>query len=100
MLYWALVFAVIALVAGVFGFGGVASAAASVARILFFIFIVIFLITLVAALLYAWEHATPFASPALGHAKRNARSRGAATGVLFDRRRGGVWGGGCDRTAS
>ena len=28
MLYWALVFAVIALVAGVFGFGGVASAAA------------------------------------------------------------------------
>ena len=32
MLTWALIFAVIALVAGVFGFGGVASAAAGVAR--------------------------------------------------------------------
>ena len=38
MLYWALVFAVIALVAGVFGFGGVASAAAGIARSLFFYF--------------------------------------------------------------
>ena len=38
LLTWALIFAVIALVAGVFGFGGVASAAAGVARILFFIF--------------------------------------------------------------
>ena len=37
MLTWALIFAVIALVAGVFGFGGVASAAAGIARILFFI---------------------------------------------------------------
>jgi hypothetical protein len=34
MLTWALIFAVIALVAGVFGFGGVASAMAGVARIL------------------------------------------------------------------
>jgi uncharacterized membrane protein YtjA (UPF0391 family) len=40
-----------ALVAGVFGFGGVASAAAGVARILFFIFIVVFLVTLILALL-------------------------------------------------
>ena len=37
MLYWALVFAVVALVAGVFGFGGISSAAAGVARILFFL---------------------------------------------------------------
>ncbi len=33
MLFWAIIFAVIALVSGVFGFGGVASAAAGVAAI-------------------------------------------------------------------
>ena len=42
LLTGALIFAVIALVAGVFGFGGVSSAAAGVARILFFIAIVVF----------------------------------------------------------
>lgn len=36
LLTWALIFAVITLVAGVFGFGGVASASAGIARILFF----------------------------------------------------------------
>ena len=51
MLYWALVFAVIALVAGVFGFGEIASAVAGTARILFFIFTVVFLVTLIAAVL-------------------------------------------------
>ncbi len=51
LLTWALIFAVIALVAGVFGFGVVPSAAAGVARILFFIAIVVFLIFLIMALL-------------------------------------------------
>jgi uncharacterized membrane protein YtjA (UPF0391 family) len=50
MLYWALVFFIIALVAGVFGFGGISAAASDMARILFFIFIVIFLATLVLGL--------------------------------------------------
>jgi uncharacterized membrane protein YtjA (UPF0391 family) len=49
MLYGALIFAAAALVAGLFGFGGVASAAATLARILFFV--VMFLVTLIAALL-------------------------------------------------
>ena len=49
MLYWAIVFAIIALVAGVFGFGGVASASAGIARILFFVFL--FIIGAVAVLL-------------------------------------------------
>jgi uncharacterized membrane protein YtjA (UPF0391 family) len=48
MLYYALVFLVIALVAGVLGFGVVAFAAAEIARICFFIFIVLFLVSLVA----------------------------------------------------
>lgn len=46
MLYWALVFLIVAIIAAIFGFGGVAATAASIAKILFFIFLVIFLITL------------------------------------------------------
>ena len=47
MLRWALIFLVIALVAGVFGFGGIYDAATDIARILFFIFIVLFLVSLI-----------------------------------------------------
>jgi len=47
MLYWAIVFLVIAIVAAAFGFGGIAAGAASIAKILFFVFIVLFLIGLV-----------------------------------------------------
>ena len=48
MLYWAVAFFVVALVAALFGFGGIASASAGIAQILFFIFIVLFVIALVA----------------------------------------------------
>jgi uncharacterized membrane protein YtjA (UPF0391 family) len=47
MLYYALVFLVVALVAGLLGFGFVAFAAAEIARICFFIFIVLFLVSLI-----------------------------------------------------
>jgi uncharacterized membrane protein YtjA (UPF0391 family) len=47
MLYWALVFFIIAIVAAILGFGGIAATASSIAQILFFVFLVIFLITLV-----------------------------------------------------
>jgi uncharacterized membrane protein YtjA (UPF0391 family) len=47
MLYWALVFFIVSMVAAVFGFTGIAVAAAGVAKILFFIFLVLFLISLV-----------------------------------------------------
>lgn len=50
MLYWAVVFFVIAIVAAFFGFGGVASAASGIAQVLFFIFVIIFLIALVMGL--------------------------------------------------
>jgi uncharacterized membrane protein YtjA (UPF0391 family) len=43
MLYWTLIFLVVALVAGLFGFGGIASASAGIAKILFAIFLVLFL---------------------------------------------------------
>ena len=51
MLYWALVFALIAILAGVLGFTNVAAGAASVSKLLFGIFLVLFLIVLVMALL-------------------------------------------------
>lgn len=47
MLYYAGVFLIIALIAGLFGFGFIASAAAGIAKILFWIFLVLFLISLV-----------------------------------------------------
>lgn len=48
MLYWTLVFLVVAMVAAVFGFTGIYVAAAEIARILFFIFLVLFIVSLVA----------------------------------------------------
>jgi len=47
MLYWAAVFLVIAVIAAIFGFGGVAVAAAGTAKILFFVFVVLFVISLI-----------------------------------------------------
>lgn len=51
MLQWALTFMVIALIAAIFGFGGVAGTAAGLAEILFYVFIVLFLGSLLAAVL-------------------------------------------------
>lgn len=48
MLGWAIAFLIIALVAALFGFGGIASASAGIAQILFFIFIALFVVAMVA----------------------------------------------------
>ncbi len=48
MLYWSLMFLVVALVAAVFGFGGIASAAAGIAQILFIVALVLFVVSLFA----------------------------------------------------
>ena len=48
MLQWALTFLVLALIAGVLGFGGIAGAAIGFAKILFFVFIILFVISLIA----------------------------------------------------
>ena len=50
MLRWALIFLVIALIAGLLGFTSVAGASIAIAKTLFFIFIVIFLVLLLAGL--------------------------------------------------
>jgi uncharacterized membrane protein YtjA (UPF0391 family) len=51
MLQWALIFLVVALVAGALGFGGIAIISVELARILFFIFLVLFVVSLIAGLL-------------------------------------------------
>ena len=48
MLYWSLMFPVVALVAAVFGFGGIASTAAGIAQILFIVALVLFVVSLFA----------------------------------------------------
>jgi uncharacterized membrane protein YtjA (UPF0391 family) len=48
MLYWTLVFLVVAMVAAVFGFTGIYIAAAEIAKVLFVIFLVLFVVSLVA----------------------------------------------------
>lgn len=47
MLRWALAFFVLALVAALFGFGGLAATSAGIARILFYVFLIVFLVSLV-----------------------------------------------------
>ena len=48
MLYWALVFFIVSIIAGVLGFSGVAAASASIAQIFFVFFLCIFLLLLLA----------------------------------------------------
>lgn len=50
MLRWALIFLVLALVAGLLGFTGIAGQSMSIARILFFVFLIIFAVSLVISL--------------------------------------------------
>jgi len=47
MLRWTVTFLIIAIVAAIFGFGGIAAGAASIAKVLFFIFLVLFVLSLV-----------------------------------------------------
>lgn len=51
MLYWAFIFFVIAIVAALFGFGGITSAAVGLAKVLFYICIFFFAISLIARLI-------------------------------------------------
>jgi uncharacterized membrane protein YtjA (UPF0391 family) len=47
MLAWAMIFLLVALIAGAFGFVGVASAADGAARLMFFVFLMLFALALV-----------------------------------------------------
>jgi len=47
MLRYTIIFVVLAIIAAIFGFGGIAEGAAEIAKILFYIFIVLFVISLI-----------------------------------------------------
>lgn len=47
MLYYSVVFFVLAIIAGIFGFGGIAAGAAGIGKILFFGFLVVAVVSLV-----------------------------------------------------
>jgi len=51
MLHYAVVFLVIALIAALFGFGGIAAGAVEIAKILFFVFVIMAVVTFVISLL-------------------------------------------------
>jgi len=46
MLNWALIFLIVATLAGVFGFAGVVVAAAGIVQFIFFLFLILFLLSL------------------------------------------------------
>lgn len=50
MLYWAVAFLVLAIIAAVFGFGGIAAGATTIAQVLFFVFLVVSLASLITGL--------------------------------------------------
>ncbi len=47
MLFWALAFFVVAIIAAAFGFGGIASASAGIAQLIFFVFLVLLVVSLI-----------------------------------------------------
>ncbi len=51
MLHYAVVFFVVAIIAALFGFGGIAVGAAEIAKVLFFVFLVLFVVSLIVGLL-------------------------------------------------
>ena len=62
MLHYAVVFLVIALVAALFGFGGIAAGAVGIAKILFFVFVIMAIVTFVMGLML-----TPLLQHTLGY---------------------------------
>ncbi len=50
MLNWALIFLMVAIIAGIFGFAGLAVAAAGLAKFVFFLFLILFLLSLLTGL--------------------------------------------------
>ncbi len=51
LLYWAVVFLIVGIVAAAFGFGGAAGAAVEGARLLFWVAVVLFVISLIGGLM-------------------------------------------------
>jgi uncharacterized membrane protein YtjA (UPF0391 family) len=55
VVYWALIFFVVAIVAADFGSGNIAAGAATIAQVLFFLFLVLFVVALITGLVRGRE---------------------------------------------
>jgi uncharacterized membrane protein YtjA (UPF0391 family) len=60
MLSWALAFFIIAIIAAVFGFGGIAAGAAGIAKVLFFLFLIAFLVSFIMGWRAGGDRAPPY----------------------------------------
>jgi uncharacterized membrane protein YtjA (UPF0391 family) len=95
MLYWALLFFIVAIIAGVFGFGGISAAASGIAKLLFILFLVMFAASLI---IYAVRGSAPLPvsrrtrAGLAGRAPIRPRTSRSSS-ALFPRarRRGGHW---------
>jgi uncharacterized membrane protein YtjA (UPF0391 family) len=47
MLYWAVIFLIVSIIAAIFGFGVVSGTAATIAQVLFVIFLILFIVSLI-----------------------------------------------------
>lgn len=47
MLFWSISFLIIALIAGILGFGEIAGTAVGIAKVLFFVFLILFVVSLI-----------------------------------------------------
>ena len=56
MLGWAVAFLVVAMISGIFGFGGVVAASAGIAQVVFVVFLILFALSLIAGLLAEPNH--------------------------------------------
>lgn len=59
MLWWALVFFLVAIVAAVFGFTGIVTAAAAVAQVIFYVALILFVVSLIVYLFSSSRRALP-----------------------------------------
>jgi uncharacterized membrane protein YtjA (UPF0391 family) len=50
MLSWVVTFLIVALIAGILGFGGIAGASVEIAKIIFFVAVILFLVSAVVSL--------------------------------------------------
>src|SRR5688500_13954732 len=79
MLYWALVFFIVAIVAALFGFGGIAAGAEGIAKILFVVFLVLFLISLFTG----WRGRTVVSRPAWPKSRVTSKRWWAIRGAAY-----------------
>jgi len=59
MLSWSLAFLIVAIIAGIFGFGGIAAGATEMAQVLFIVFLAMFVVSMVRGLVAERRHRHP-----------------------------------------